>query len=400
MLRATHLSREYPPNVYGGSGVHVDHLTRALRTFARVEVLYFDEKPHGSEEEVNEVGVHSIPPFECGRNRTQEGEERVIDAIGRSAVIARSVDASDIVHAHDWSTCLAGVWLSKLHGAPLVLTAHSLEVLRPWKEAQVGARAYELSCWMERVAYQEANRVICVSHAMKSEIQRLYALSEERFAVIPNGVDTALFSPDAARVQRRVDLPVDYVMFAGRASQQKGIDIFLRAINFLSDDRPVVLCLGKAETQAYRRKIQREIEAIKARSNRRIEVVDELPHEDMASFYAQAAVTCVPSRFEPFGLVNIESMACATPVVATAVDGIPELIRQNQTGILVSPCGDDDTLARRLAREIDALCGCKERRNTMGERARADVVARFDWYAIAHQVFSEYQKLTGGTLKK
>jgi alpha-maltose-1-phosphate synthase len=307
------------------------------------------------------------------------------------------VDAPDIVHCHTWYSHLAGCLAAPLTGARLVLTTHSLEPHRPWKAEQLGT-AYNATVWIEGTAYGNADGVIAVSQSMKEDVQSLYGVEPDRVRVIHNGIDPDEYRPvDAPAVLRRLDIDpaVPFVLFVGRITRQKGILHLVRAIRHLDAGIQVVLCAGAPDTEAIGHEMAALVADAKRDSAARITWIPEmLPKQDIIALYSHAAVFVCPSVYEPFGIINLEAMSCETPVVASAVGGIPEIVVPGETGLLVpfeavgggSPePADPDAFTAGLASAINGLMGNPDRRRAMGVASRERVLAQFSWQRVAEQ---------------
>jgi alpha-maltose-1-phosphate synthase len=403
-MRIAFFTNEYPPNVYGGAGVHVEYLAREL---ARAEggAHRLDVYPFGDQRSVEgNLRVHGVDP-QIDFDARDPRHERLLEALARDLAMVAAVESPDIVHCHTWYSHLAGCLARPLTGARLVLTTHSLEPHRPWKEEQLGT-AYRATTWIERTAYQNADGVIAVSEAMKQDVQSLYGVAPERVRVIHNGIDPDEYRPLlSADLLARLDIDpeVPYVLFVGRITRQKGILHLVRAIRYLEGGAQVVLCAGAPDTEEIGREMAELVETARSGSGSRVIWIREmLPREEVISLYSQAAVFVCPSVYEPFGIINLEAMACETPVVASAVGGIPEIVVPGETGLLVpfDAKGDGsaepvepERFSRDLAAAIDELIAAPERRVEMGRSARARVLDRFSWRRIAEDTLGFYRDL-------
>jgi len=406
-MRIALLTNEYPPNVYGGAGVHVEYLSREL---ARVE-----------------DGAHDVQVLSFGAQRVERGNlhvcgvaptaelpvqdprhSRLLDALLRDLAMVGAVKAPDIVHCHTWYTHMAGCLARPVTGAKLVLTTHSLEPHRPWKVEQLGT-GYEATVWIERTAYQNADGVVAVSEAMKRDVQELYGVRPERVRVIHNGIDLDEYRlrDDPVTLKRfGVDPDVPIVLFVGRITRQKGILHLVRAIPQMRDDVQVVLCAGAPDTPQIGAEMTALVDGVKHDAKARVVwIPDMLPKPDVIALYSHAAVFVCPSVYEPFGIINLEAMACETPVVASAVGGIPEIVVPNETGLLVPFEAEGDgsaeprdpaAFSRALADAVNSLMDDPARRDAMGKAARERVLAQFSWAAIARQTVAFYRDLLGG----
>ena len=398
-MRALILTNEFPPDIYGGAGVHVDELTRHLRALVELDVRTF-----GSQAD-DEVGwrVRGYP----AAHDLSSADERLrpmLAALSRDlGMVADPVDA-DVVHVHTWYTHLAGLLARLAYGIPLVLTVHSLEPLRPWKREQLGG-GYDVSSWIERTAIESADAVIAVSEGTRTDVLRLFDVDESRVHVIYNGIDPDFYRPDAttdALERHGVDPAIPYVLFVGRITRQKGIIHLVRAIRHLDPGIGVVLCAGQPDTPEIAREMEEGVRAAQAERDNVVWIGEMVSRTDVRQLYSSAAVFCCPSVYEPFGIINLEAAACETPVVASAVGGIPEVVVDGETGLLVpvdlrlddpmSPV-DPDRFERGLAAGINALMADPGARDAMGRAGRRRAVDRFGWESIAGQTADLYRTL-------
>jgi glycogen synthase len=399
------LTNEYPPHVYGGAGVHVEFLSRALANLDgrahAVNVLCFgDQRLQEGNLTVSGVQPDFAPPFQDPRHR------RFLETMVRDIVMAGSVREADIVHGHTWYSHLAGCLLKPLLGARLVLTTHSLEPHRPWKAEQLGT-AYQASAWMERTAYQNADGIIAVSEAMQRDVRALYDVSCERIRVIHNGIDVTQYkpTPDAAALAAyHIDPKKPFVLFVGRVTRQKGILHLVEAIRHMRPGVQVVLCAGEPDTPEIGQEMAAAVERARADSAHDIIWVPEIvPRQDLIRLYTHAAVFVCPSIYEPFGIINLEAMACETPVVAAAVGGIPEVVIHGETGLLVpfDPVSSQnfeprapEHFATDLATAVNRLLDDPQTLREMGRKARQRVERLFSWTSIAQRTLAFYRELT------
>ncbi len=405
-MRIALLTNEYPPHVYGGAGVHVEYLSRELARVDggahQVDVLCFGKQ----REDRGNLRVRGVVPG-ASYAAQDPRHARLLDALACDLAMAGAVEAPDVVHCHTWYAHLAGCLARPLTGARLVLTTHSLEPHRPWKVEQLGT-AYHATAWIERTAYENADGVIAVSEAMKDDVQTLYGVAPDRVRVIHNGIDPDEYRPRPAPATLRrlgVDPEVPIVLFVGRITRQKGILHLVRAIRYIEPGVQVVLCAGAPDTPA----IAEEMTAVVASATRDaaaavVWIPDMLPKDDVIALYTHAAVFVCPSVYEPFGIINLEAMACETPVVASAVGGIPEIVVPGETGLLVpfdtegegSPEPRDAmAFSRALAAAVNELMAAPDRRSAMGRAARARVLAHFSWRRIAELTVDFYRELVG-----
>jgi glycogen synthase len=407
-MHVTILTNEFPPNVYGGAGVHVEYLTRELARLDGgahdVDVLTFGEQ----DEKEGNLRVRGVQPDTEIAVRDPR-HARLMDTLVRDLQMAGAVGDADVVHGHTWYSHFAGCLAAPLTGAKLVLTTHSLEPHRPWKVEQLGS-GYHASSWIERTAYQNADGVIAVSEAMKADVQTLYGVPDERVRVIYNGIDPEQYRPRPdADVLRRygVDPDVPFVLFVGRITRQKGILHLVRAIPHLDAGGPlqVVLCAGAPDTDEIAAEMEAAVAEAKADADADVIWIPKMvPKDDVITLYSEAAVFVCPSVYEPFGIINLEAMACETPVVASAVGGIPEIVVPGETGLLVdfeatddgADPADPDGFARDLAAAVNDLLADPDRLGAMGRASRRRVEEHFTWARIAEQTLAFYRSLLDG----
>lgn len=400
-MRALILTNEFPPDVYGGAGVHVDELTRHLRGLVDLDIRTFGSR----DEEADGWRVHGYP----SAHDLASAEERLrplLGALSRDLGMVADPVTADVVHVHTWYTHLAGLLVRLAYGIPLALTVHSLEPLRPWKREQLGG-GYDVSTWIERTAIETADAVVAVSQGTRADVLRLFDVDASRVHVIHNGIDPDFYRPDPATdalEQYGVDASVPYVLFVGRITRQKGIIHLVRAIEHLAPGTGVVLCAGQPDTPQIGREMEEGVRAAQAERSNVVWIGEMVTREAVRQLYSHAAVFCCPSVYEPFGIINLEAAACETPVVASAVGGIPEVVVDGETGLLVpveldvddpmSPV-DPDRFERNLAGAINALMADVATREVMGRAGRRRAVERFSWAAIARQTADLYRTLAG-----
>ncbi len=388
-LRVAMLTREYPPEVYGGAGVHVTQLVDQLRHLSEVTV-------HCMGVARTDAVVHQPDPLLYAANaalQMMSAQLRMADAAGHV----------DVVHSHTWYTGLAGHLAATLYGIPHVLTAHSLEPRRPWKAEQLGG-GYRLSSWSERNAVEHADAVIAVSEGMRHDVLDAYpALDSDRVHVVHNGIDATLWHPgDPAEGARpvlaelgvRADLPI--VAFVGRITRQKGVGHLLAAARDFDPDIQLVLCAGAPDTRELEVETAAAVEELRARRGNVFWVREMLPTEQIRQILAAATVFVCPSVYEPLGIVNLEAMACATAVVASDVGGIPEVVADGATGRLVhyDPAAAAD-YERGLAEAVNAVAADAPLAARYGAAGRSRAIAEFDWAAIAARTVEVYQRVRG-----
>lgn len=397
-MKVLMLTNEYPPNVYGGAGVHVDYLSRELSRLMEVEVRCFgDQGSVGEGLIVNGFSVDGRLFEDCPVEIRP-----VLSACHRCiAFNGKRIDA-DIIHCHTWYTLFGGILARLIYGVPMVLTTHSLEPSRPWKREQLG-RAYDFSCWVERHAIRMADAVIAVSEGMRADILRLFDVDGGRVHVIYNGIDTDEYTPTASLEGLRrygIDERRPYVLFVGRVTRQKGIMHLINAVQYLDPDVQVVLCAGTPDTRGIAEEVERGIDKISQTRGYIFWINEQVDKRSLISLYSHAAVFCCPSIYEPFGIINLEAMACKTPVVASDVGGIKEIVVDGVTGSLVKygQSGDDSAEAkgharfsRGLADAINHLIRNPDLARSMADAGRERAEALFSWGAIAKKTEALYK---------
>jgi alpha-maltose-1-phosphate synthase len=383
------VTREWPPDVYGGAGVHVEHLVAALRTLPAGPELavhcFGGERPDA-------VG-HEVPAGLAGANGA-------LQALGVDVEIAGALAGVDLVHSHTWYANAAGLFAALVHGVPHIVTAHSLEPRRPWKAEQLGG-GYRLSSWVERTAYLAADAVIAVSRGMRDDVLAVYPeLDPARVHVIHNGVDAEAYRPVRdPHVVRSLGVDPDrpYALFVGRITRQKGLAHLLAAAEQLPPDAGLVLCAGAADTPAERQQVADAVTALQARRGGVVWIEAMLPRDQLIPLITGATVFVVPSVYEPLGIVNLEAAACGTAVVASDVGGIPEVVDDGRTGLLVHyDPADPAAFEAALAARIAELLADPARAAAMGAQGRDRVLSEFGWAAIAQETVGLYNAILDG----
>jgi starch synthase len=377
-MKVLMLTREYPPHIYGGAGVVVGELSKALGRRMEVEVRCFGERaPSG-----DGVSVQGYVPWERVK-ATADGPSfaPALETLSIGLAMARDPVDAQVAHAHTWYADMAGVWIRTLHRVPLIVTLHSMEPLRPWKADQLGS-GYLLSTWIEKTAVETADRVIAVSAQMREDILRHFAVDPAKVVVIHNGIDPERFRWTERRdaLQRRGVRP-PYVLFVGRITDQKGIFHLLEAARKLPPDVQVVLCASAPDTPEIEQRLRRTV----AEHPNVLWIAEMVPVDEVIQLYSHATVFACPSVYEPFGLINLEAMACETAVVASAVGGILEVVEDGRTGLLVPP-GRPDELAAAIRRVLDD----RGLARALGQAGRRRVEEHFSWASVAERTERVY----------
>ena len=393
MTRVDLITREYPPEVYGGAGVHLEYLTRALRDLAEVRVHCF-----GAPREEPGVTAYADPPGLAGANAA-------LRTLGVDLEMVVGCAGTDVVHSHTWYANLAGHVAKLLHGVPHVVTTHSLEPLRPWKAEQLGG-GYALSSWVERTAIEAADAVIAVSAGMSADVLAAYpSVDPGRIHVVHNGIDTELYKPDPETdvlTRLGIDATRPSVTFVGRITRQKGLPYLLRAAKRLPADAQLVFLAGAPDTPEIAAEVETLIDELRSTRGGVVWVPAMLPKHEVIQVLTHSTVFVCPSVYEPMGIVNLEAMACETAVVATATGGIPEVVAHDETGLLVpiEQAGDGtgtpldpDRFVADLAAAITELVGDPTRAAAMGRAGRERAVAHFAWPAIAQRTMDVYRSV-------
>jgi len=447
-MRVGLMTREYPPYVYGGAGVHVEYLSRELAKTIEVEVHAWGDtpdhdslKPIPNECEPNNLNldIHFENPWPRISNGTQAKFKGALEALSLNLLQNLNLNKLDIIHTHTWYVAMAGFLAKKLYGIPFVLTTHSLEPLRAWKAEQLGS-GYALSSWMERTAILDADAIIAVSNGTRADILKAYPdVSPERIHVIYNGIDLLQYQYNPrqdALLKYGVDPMKPYVLFVGRITRQKGVTHLVEAIPHLPPGTQVVLCAGAPDTPEIAAEMREKVEAVRKQTlgslpafvtvesdgennppghatatgdptgtgHNIVWIEQMVTKEEAIQLYSHCAVFCCPSVYEPFGIINLEAMACRAPVVASATGGILEVVVEGETGHLVHFEADEVTTFPKnpeqfsldLARQITDLLEDPAKARAMGEAGRKRVEDHFSWTAIAAQTVELYGRLIEG----
>jgi alpha-maltose-1-phosphate synthase len=392
-MRVDVLSREYPPDVYGGAGVHVQYLVEVLRAQAEVQV-----RTWGAPRSEADVTAYPLPG-------TLTAANAALQTFGVDLAMAQDVAGADVVHSHTWYANLGGHLAKLLHGVPHVLTAHSLEPLRPWKAEQLGG-GYALSSWAERTAYEAADAVIAVSAGMRNDILRSYpAVDPARVKVVHNGIDLSGWrrteDPDHVRTLG-IDPDRPTIVFVGRITRQKGLPYFLRAVALLPPEVQVVLCAGAPDTPEIMAEVSGLVADLAAHRDGVVWIERMLPRDELCRVLSAATTFVCPSVYEPLGIVNLEAMACEAAVVGTATGGIPEVVDDGVTGRLVpieqvqdgtgTPT-DPERFVRDLADVLTEVTADPARAREYGRAGRVRAEEHFSWSAIADRTMEVYRSV-------
>jgi len=446
-MRVGLMTREYPPYVYGGAGVHVEYLSRELAKTIEVEVHAWGDSPdapNNAPQHLSEdcepipldLDVHFENPWPAISNGTQAKFKGALEALSLNLLQNLHLDKLDIIHTHTWYVAMAGFLAKKLYGIPFVLTTHSLEPLRAWKAEQLGS-GYALSSWMERTAILDADAIVAVSNGTKGDILKAYPdVDEKRIHVIYNGIDLQQYQytpHQDALLKYGVDPMKPYVLFVGRITRQKGVTHLVEAIPHLPPGTQVVLCAGAPDTPEIAAEMREKVEAVRKQTpgslpalisvesdgvtnppghaqasgdptgtgHNIVWIEQMVTKEEAIQLYSHCAVFCCPSVYEPFGIINLEAMACRAPVVASATGGILEVVVEGETGHLVPFEADPVTtfpsdpakFSRDLADRINELLADPAKARAMGEAGRKRVEDHFSWTAIAAQTIKLYKSL-------
>lgn len=389
-MRVDLLTKEYPPEIYGGAGVHVAELVKALRASDEIHVRCF-----GAVRDEADVTNYLVP-------QELHSANAALQTIGVNLLMANDTVGADIVHSHTWYANEAGRLSQQLHGIPHVITAHSLEPLRPWKAEQLGG-GYKVSSSIERSAYESADAVIAVSGGMRLDILRSYPdIDLNKVHVIHNGIDVQAWAPTSnPELLERwgIDSSRPSIVFVGRITRQKGLPYLLEAAQALPEDVQLILCAGAPDTEEIKQEVEHRVSLLQKERSGVIWIPDHLPRHELAAILTSATAFVCPSIYEPLGIVNLEAMACGIPVVGTATGGIPEVIADGETGWLVpieqlqdgtgTPLNPEKYVSDLARAMINAVSDI-DRARRMGVAARERARTHFDWAAIAEQTRSIY----------
>ena len=379
-MKVTFVTREYPPHVYGGAGVHVKFLTRELAKKIQVEVRCFGEQN-------TEDGNLRVKGYQTWDRMWEGSEPRFNSTLGTFSTdlsVVRDVIDADVVHTHTWYAAFAGTMAKTLYDVPLVATVHSLEPLRPWKVEQLG-RSYHLSTWVEKMALESADRIVAVSRHAREDILKYFQVDPDRVKVIHNGIDLDIYKTTRVDSTRQAfGIKEPYVLFVGRVSRQKGMGHLIDAMKLVDPGVTCVCCTSAPDT----RELEEEIAARVAAEPRVIWINSLLREDQYVELYSNAFCFCCPSVYEPFGIINLEAMSCETPVVASRVGGILETVVDGETGILVEPGSPE-----QIADGINQLARNRDLAARYGKNGRKRVEQLFSWASIADKTRIMYEEL-------
>ena len=393
-------SNEFPPNIYGGAGVHIDFLSQELAKLGQVEVRCFGNQLE-STNSMNVIGIQSsLNKMEDNTNQ----HIKMFHNLSKNVEMSQNTLDADVIHCHTWYTHLAGIFSRELLQVPLILTTHSLETHRPWKVEQLG-NGYFLSRWIENHAYNTADGIIAVSQQMKTDVIEAYGVAPEKVTVIHNGIDPEFYKPTFDTdllLEYGINPEIPFVLFVGRITRQKGISQLISAAKYFNKNCQVVLCAGAPDTEEIAKETESLIQELQSERDGIILISEMLPREKIKVLYSHARVFACPSLYEPFGIINLEAMSCETPVVGSAVGGIPEIIIEGETGYLIelesisrtdfNPKNPEE-FQKNFAQKINLLLEDENLATQMGKAGRERVLDIFSWESIAKTTYNYYEKV-------
>ncbi len=397
-MKAALLTNEFPPEIYGGAGIHIQYLSRELRELCEVEARCFGLQ-NDSEKNLHAVGFSP----KIGNTPSDTRFSKILNPLDINLQWAASLTDVDVIHCHTWYSHFGGVLASRLLNCPMILTTHSLEPHRPWKSEQLGAGGYAMSCWIERTAYEAADGVIAVSAGMKRDVMKLYGVPEDRVQVIYNGIDPDFYQPtfDKTVLQKYgIDPEKPFVLFVGRITRQKGISQLIDAIPHMTPGVQVVLCAGAPDTPELAAECEKKIAALQTMRAGVLWIQEMMPHTELRVLYSHATVFVTPSLYEPFGIINLEAMSCGTPVVGSAVGGIPEIVIDGETGFLVPFQATSEAnfepanpvaFQHAIADKLNIILNSPALAQKMGALSRKRAIDVFSWKSIAKQTLNFYE---------
>ncbi|MEO5777499.1 MAG: glycogen synthase [Flavobacterium sp.] len=393
-------TNEFPPNIYGGAGVHIDFLSQELAKLGDVEVRCFGNQ----EEHLPSMNVLGIQSSLTKMEDVTNPHIKMFHNLSKNVEMSQHTLQADVVHCHTWYTHLAGIFSRELLQVPLILTTHSLETHRPWKVEQLG-NGYFLSRWIENHAYNTADGVIAVSEQMKTDVIEAYGIKPEKVTVIHNGIDPEFYKPtfdNNLLLEYGINPEIPIVLFVGRITRQKGISQLISAAKYFNKNCQIVLCAGAPDTPEIAKETEELIADLKSQRDGIILISEMLPREKIKVLYSHARVFACPSLYEPFGIINLEALSCETPVVGSAVGGIPEIIQEGKTGYLIplesvsrtnfNP-KDPEAFQKNFAAKVNQLLDDKNLANQMGKAGRIRVLEKFSWESIAKITYNYYESV-------
>ena len=398
-MKVVFYTNEYPPYTYGGAGVAVEYLSRELAKLMDVEVRCFGDQRSRKPR----LQVTGFEPWKDIAKGAHKGFDKALEALSVNLQFCKN-NTADVVHCHTWYTNLGGFFTKILHKIPFVMTTHSLEPLRPWKREQLG-NAYDLSSWIEENAIKAADAVVAVSRGMKEDILSCYDIPAAKIHVIHNGIDLEEYRPSASSRARRqwgIRLDRPYVLFVGRITRQKGIIHLVNALPHIDPAAQIVLCAGAPDTKEIAAEMSAAVARIRRTRPGVVWIEKMLPKPDVIELYSHAAVFCCPSIYEPFGIINIEAMACGAPVVASAVGGILEVVAPQRTGLLVPFTARRDgtyeprqpvKFSRDLAQAVNRVLRSPVLQKRFAAEGRRRVETQFSWAGVARRTRELYRSL-------
>ncbi|WP_299063969.1 glycogen synthase [uncultured Polaribacter sp.] len=399
-MKALFYTREFPPYVYGGAGVHVEYLAAELSKLMKVDVRCFGDQDNVSKNLTVKGFPYDNPTFDNSEDKLKAIFKTLSTGLHMNA---EPIDA-DVIHCHTWYSHFAGIVAKLCYGIPLVITTHSLEPLRPWKREQLG-RGYDTSSWIEKTAIEMADALIAVSEETKEDVLKHFDVDEKKIKVIYNGINLQQYittQETSTLDEYGIDKNKPYVLFVGRITRQKGIIHLVNAIKYIDADTQIVLCAGAPDTPEIGKEMEDAVKEVKKTRKNVIWIDKMVTKEEIIQLYSHADVFCCPSIYEPFGIINIEAMACDTAVVASSVGGIKEVVVHGETGFLIPVEQQDaapfepinpDKFAKDLAEGINKVISDPKLRKTMAQKGRKRVEEHFDWISIAKQVEELYMSL-------
>lgn len=400
-------TNEFPPNIYGGAGVHIDFLSQELAKLGQVEVRCFGDQSVNAEN-MHVEGINSSLTKMVDDNNPHI---KMFHNMSRNVEMSQATPQADVIHCHTWYTHLAGIFTREFLQSPLILTTHSLETHRPWKVEQLG-NGYFLSRWIENSAYNTADGIIAVSQQMKDDVIEAYGVNPEKVTVIHNGIDPEFYKPtfdEKLLLEYGIDPKIPFVLFVGRITRQKGISQLISAAKHFNKDCQIVLCAGAPDTKEIAEETEALIADLCKEREGVILISEMLPREKIKVLYSHARVFACPSLYEPFGIINLEAMSCETPVVGSHVGGIPEIIVEGESGYLVplesvsrtdfNPA-NPEAFQKAFAAKVNILLEDEALATQMGKAGRERVLKIFSWESIAKTTFDYYQKVIDGFVKE